>query len=307
MKLRIAIILGSFALLIAGCLGEPAGSSGQDGRLTVVATTTIVGDVVANVAGDLIELAVLLPSGADPHRFDPSPVEARMVAEADLVFINGAGLDAFVLNLVPEDYDPEALVSVSEGIELIHFAEAEAEGETEHESDADPHVWMDPVNVIIWTENIATALVSADPAHAAEFQANATAYTERLQELDGWIQDQFSSLPLEDRLLVSDHDSLGYFAAAYDFTVVGFVIPGFSTLAQPSAQELAALVDAIEASSAQKIYVDPSFNASLAEAVASDTGVELVPVFTASLSEAGGPAETYIDLMQSFVMEIGSP
>lgn len=301
-------------ILMAACTGAPDRAGDADGKLSVVATTTIVGDVVSNVAGERVDLSILVPPGADPHRFDPSPAQARALADADLIFINGLGLDRFALDLIIENQLETVVVSVSDSVPVIELSAADEEaGEDEagHEDEdghahegEDPHVWMDPNNVIIWVENIAAALAEADPEYAADYDANAAAYIHSLIELDTWIRSEVEQIPPAERLLVTDHDALGYFAATYNFTVVGFVVPGFSTLSQPSAQEMAGLIDEIRAQKVPVIFVDPSFNPALAESVAADAGVALATLYTGSLSPADGPAGTYLDLMRTNVRAI---
>ena len=223
-----------------------------------------------------------------------------MIAEADLVFMNGAGLDTFLLALVPSGENAPGVIDLSEGLPLLRLVEDDdhAGEDEDHAGEVDPHVWMDPENVIEWTNRIAEALSAADPENAAVYQSNAAAYVLELQSLDTWIADEFSKISIEDRLLVTDHDSLGYFAEKYSFTVVGFVVPGFSTLAQPSAQEMAGLIDTIRTAGVPVIFVDPSFNPSLSQAVADDAGVSVVGIYTGSLSPSDGPAGSYLDLMR---------
>lgn len=280
----------------------------SEGKLSVVVTTTIIGDVVSEVAGEHAVVRSLLPPGSDPHRFDPSPSEARAIADADIIYINGVGLDAFVLDLLPSASDGPMVVDLSQNLELIGFATGEDDHEDEadhdHDGGMDPHVWMDPANVMIWVGDIAEALSAVDPGHADEYSTRSAAYLFELETLDAYIRSEVEMIPEDRRLLVTDHDSLGYFAARYGFEIVGFVVPGFSTLAQPSAQEMAALIDTIRATGVPVIFVDPSFNPALADAVAKDAGVEVVGLYTGSLTDGDGPASTYLALMQSNVRAI---
>ncbi len=291
--------------IIAGCSGNLDSGETSSKKLNVVATTTIIADVIENVSGEKVNITTLLPSGSDPHRFDPSPREARAISEAEIIFMNGAGLDNFVLDLVPNSESAPVVINLSDGLQLIRL-DPDDDVHSEHEGSegSDPHVWMDPENVAIWTSRIAEALAQVDPENAQVFEMNAAAYIAALSELNNQIQSEVDDIPSESRLLVTDHDSLAYFADKYGFTIVGFVVPGYSTLAQPSAQELARLIDQIKASEVPVIFVDPSFNASLAEAVAADAGVAVVAVYTASLSDTDGPASTYIDLMSSLTAAI---
>ena len=330
------------SLLLAACGGNtPATSS--DG-LKVVASTNIVGDVVAQVGGELIDLTVLFPVGADPHTFEPRPKDAAAISEADVVVVHGLHLEEALDSILDSNVNG-TLVHVAEGIEVLEFVAHEHEGE-EHESeeehahegeqhegeeehahegevhegegehthededheaeeghehehqDGDPHTWTDPNNVMIWTQNITSALAEADPENAAKYQANAEAYIDELRELDSWIRAQVETIPAENRELVTDHLTFGYFADEYGFEQVGFVIPAISTSASTSSKELAELIDTITEHSVPAILVGTTVNPTLAEQVAKDTGVQIVYVYTGSLSEPGGEAESYFDFMR---------
>lgn len=278
--------------------------------LRVLATTTIVGDVVKNVGGDVIELSVLLPVGADPHSFQPSPQDVAKVTNADIIFANGAGLEEFLTPLLESSGATQKMVSVSEGIELLQSAEAQFEhaaetptssNETpgEHDQSAgDPHLWFDPNNVIVWTQNIVRALSEKDPGHAALFQQNGENYIKQLKELDSWIRQQVNQIPVDNRKLVTDHLVFTYFAKQYGFIQEGAVIPGYSSMAEPSAQDIAALEDTIKKYHIKAIFVGKTVNPALAERVAEDTGIKIVRFYTGSLSEAGGEADTYLKFMR---------
>jgi len=290
-------LLGSvilpLAILATGC--APLAPAGEK-KLQIVATTSIVGDVVRQVGGQEIELSVLLPLDSDPHSYDPSPRDLAAVSDADLLFVNGLGLEAFLQPLLENVGGEVVVVSVSQGIETRVLDEEAHEGEAPE--GVDPHVWFDPANLIVWTRNIEQALIDLDPQHASAYTANARAYEARLQELDAWIQAQVEQVPEERRLMVTDHASFGYFADRYGFEQVGAVFPGFSTLAEPSAQELAALETAIADLGAPAIFVGRTVNPSLAERVGTDTGARVVTLYTGSLSAPDGPAADYISLMR---------
>ncbi len=283
------ILLAS--LLLAAC-GAPAASSS---KLKVVASTTIVGDVVAQVGGDLIELTVLFPPGADPHTFEPRPQDLAALSEAQVVVINGLDLEE-ALEPALEANVKGTIVHASEGIEVLAFEGGEHAGE-DHKG-GDPHTWTDPNNVIVWTQNIAAALAEADPANAKAYQANAEAYIAALTELDGWIRAHLEQIPAERRKLVTDHRAFGYFVDEYGLEQVGALVGSFSTNAAPSAQELAALEDKIREQGVPAVFVGKTVNPALAEQVAQDTGVKLVHVYTGSLSEPGGEADSYIKFMR---------
>ncbi|NOY99967.1 MAG: zinc ABC transporter substrate-binding protein [Chloroflexi bacterium] len=287
---------------LTGC--APSSAETDDGRLRVVATTTIVGDVVRQVAGDLVDLTVLLPVGTDPHTFDPRPQDVAAVADAQVIFASGLGLEEFLEPLLDNAGSQALVVRVSDGVTARGLTGmAGGEGQA-HETGADPHVWMDPNNVLVWTENVAQALSAADPAHAGQYAANAAAYESQLQELDSWIREQVAQIPAENRKLVTDHMVFGYFAERYGFEQVGAIIPGFSTGSTPSAQELAAIEDAIREYGVRAVLTGKTVNPALAERVAEDTGVKLVPIYTGSLSAADGPADTYLNFMDYNVSAI---
>jgi ABC-type Zn uptake system ZnuABC Zn-binding protein ZnuA len=312
MKPKSLFLLSILALLAAAC-----GQAGaQSANLQVVATTPILADVVSQVGGDLIQLSVLIPNNTDPHSFEPAPRDAALIAEADLVFMNGLGLEEFMQSLLTDADAQAAVVSASDGVQTIAFAGEEHEHEEgeehdgeEHEGEehehegADPHVWMNPQNVKVWVENIAAALGQADPQNAAAYRANADAYLQQLEELDSWAQEQIAAIPTANRKLVTDHESFGYFAEHYGFEIVGALIPSYSTLSEPSAGELAELEAAVRSYGVSAIFIGVSVNPALAERVAADTSVTLVPVYTESLSE-GEPAGSYLDLIRYDVLAI---
>jgi len=274
---------------------------GAGEKLKVVATTSIVADVVQNVGGDLIDLTVLVAAGGDPHSFDPAPQDIVLVSDAHVVFANGVDLETFLDPLLESAGATGRIVHVSHGVELIELETRQ--DEHDHEG-ADPHTWFDPNNVVVWTHNIENALGALDPGNAEQYTENAGMYEARLKELDAWIQDQVAQVPKADRVLVTDHDSFGYLIHRYGFRYVGAVVPGYSTVAEPSAQDLATLEDAIRELDVKAILIGTSVNPDLAERVASDTGTALVFLYSGSLSEAGGPADTYIAFMRYNVSAI---
>jgi len=297
---KLALVLGWG--LLAGAAGcQSAATRGGSvepsaAKPRVVATTSLIGDALSRVAGDRIELRVLLPARADPHSFQSSPQDAAAVAEARLVFINGFGLEEALLGTLESVADPAQLVSISEGIEPRKITAGERE--PREAGTADPHVWLDPTNVMVWVENARAALTRADPGGADQYAANAAAYRAELEELDAWIRSEVERIPSENRELVTDHDNLGYFAARYGFTLVGAVIPAYSTLAQPSAQEIAELEQTIARYDVPALFVGVAVNPVLSQRIAQDMGVDVVALYTDSLSGPGGPAATYLEMMR---------
>jgi ABC-type Zn uptake system ZnuABC Zn-binding protein ZnuA len=316
------------AACLLGCTAQPSAGTGDtyltpaadvppaeltDGRpLRLVATTNILADVVRQVAGPQAEVRALIPAGVDPHSFEPTPADVRALAQADLTFVNGFGLDAFVLDLITQAGRAPVIVSASESITPIEFAaDTHAGGEAEpaaggqaheadepsHDHDADPHVWLDPQNVSLWTTTVETALAARDPARAADVRRRAEAYRADLLALDAAIERQLAILPDHARLLVTDHDEFGYFARRYRFTIVGAVIPAASSMAEPSAQDVARLEQSIRDLGVRAVFVSTVVNPRLAQRVAGDTGIRLVNLHVHSLT-VGGPADTYLDLMR---------
>lgn len=282
-SLSFAFLVGLLALV--ACSPSAAKSSGS---LKVVATTQIVGDVVGFIAGDHVDLKILIPPDVDPHAYEPAPSDAEKLEQADLVFSNGLNLEESMGSLLNSINN---VVAVSDGVAPIQVTMGDEAGST------DPHSWMNPQNVKIWADNIATALAEVDPANADDYRANAEAYKTKLDELDAWVIEQVALIPQENRVLVTDHEALGYFAQHYGFQIVGALIPSYSTLSEPSAGELAELETAIQQYGVKAIFVGTSMNPSLAERVAADTGVKLVPFYTEALSDANGPAPTYLDMI----------
>lgn len=295
--IRSSLLAALAALVSLSACQKPAGPPGtrpgESDRLRLLATTTILGDVVRQIGGEAVSLSVLLPPHADPHTFEPAPQDLIALSQADLVFVNGAGLEQPLLPRLENalgEAGARKIISASEGLELLRFAGGQADPDHPAAGGYDPHVWFDPNNVIHWTYNIERALSQRDAANAEAYAANAEAYREQLRALDAWIREQVARIPSEDRKLVTDHLTLGYFAARYGFEQIGAVIPGFSTAAEPSAQQLAELETAIRQADVRAIFVGTTVNPRLAERVADDTGIRLVSLYT----ETGD----YLELMK---------
>lgn len=286
-------------------LAPAALSEGE--KLRVVATTNIVGDVVRRVGGDAIDLVQLLAPGADPHSYQARPHDLRALNRAHVVFINGLHLEEAMASMLDNLDNGAAVIAVNTGVTPLafdaghaaeHASDAAAVAKEHRHEGADPHTWMDVRNVERWVKNIAAVLTALDPAHAEMFAANAAAYTAELAALHQEIKTALAAIPTAQRKLISDHDNLGYLANAYGLTVVGTIIPSLSTMAAPSAQELAALQKQIAQEGVKAILVGTTVNPSVAQQIASDVGAVVTPIYTDSLSDANGPAATYIDMMR---------
>jgi manganese/iron transport system substrate-binding protein len=276
----------------------------RDGQaLQVVATTNVVGDVVANVGGDRIDLVVLMDVGVDPHSYVPTPADTAAIHDAHLVLANGAGLEAGLEEMLTSAGGEAVQIHLSDGLELL-AAPGGHEGADEHDhGDVDPHVWFDVQNVIHWVEAVEQALSTLDPANAGVYHENAQAYTAQLEALDGWVEQQVAQIPAGNRKLVTNHPSFGYLAARYGLEQVGAVYP-ISPSAEPSAQDIAALEDAIREYGVPAVFTESTVNPKLAEQVAEDTGVRVVTLYTGSLGKPGNGAETYLSLIRYDVSAI---
>jgi len=285
-------VLVGLTLILGACNRQ---ATEQDpNRLQLMATTSIVGDIVRQVGGEYVDVEILLPLGTDPHAFTPTPNDISRLVEAELVFINGAGLEEFLAPMIESAGVDVRLVDLSESLPLRSL---ENEPADEGHGD-DPHTWMDPNNVIVWVQLIAATLSQLDAQHQAVYQDHAAQLQTELEELDLWVRTEVGRIPVEQRQMVTDHLVFGYFADRYGFDQVGAIIPGFSTLAEPSAQELAQLEDAIIALNIPALFVSWSTNQNLADRIAEDTGVRVVPLYTHSLSPAGEAAEHYQDFIR---------
>jgi ABC-type Zn uptake system ZnuABC Zn-binding protein ZnuA len=274
-----------------GCAagGEPAGGGEAPGeKLSVLADTTFLADIVQNIAGERMTVSAIVPAGADPHSFDPTPKDAKRVVEAEAVVISASGLVPTVDELVAS--------AAASGVPVVD-ASAGISGIAE-----DPHFWLDPLSVVACVDSIAQGLVTIDPAGADSYRANAVVYQVALRELNAWIIAQVDTIPPERRLLVTNHESFGRFASRYGFDLVGTIFPTTSGEGSPSARQLADLIGAIRATGAPAIFLETGSNDSLAQEVARETGVQVVTdLYTHSLGEN---AATYLDMMRWNVQRI---
>jgi ABC-type Zn uptake system ZnuABC Zn-binding protein ZnuA len=269
---------------------EPASLAAEE-PLRVVVTTSILADVVGRVGGDDIELSTLLPLGSEPHSFEPAPQDRRALEEAHVVLMNGLGLEPFLESRALLAEIPAPVVVLSEGIVPLAAEEGEGSGT------ADPHVWMDPANVIRWADNAAEVFAALDPARAGVYRERAEAFRIELESLDTRLVGLVEQVPVDRRKLVSDHDTLRYFAEHFGFEIVGAILPSPSSSAEASAQALAELEDVIRTEGVPAIFLSEAVSRDLAERVAEDTEVELVQLYVESLTGNEGPAPSYVALM----------
>ncbi len=253
----------------------------------VVVTTNILGDVVAGMVGDLVDIEVIMPLGSDPHDFAPSARQAEAMENADLLVINGAGFEEGMVDVI---------ASVAEsGGDVFEFADQI------ELLDSDPHIWTDPSRMITAVQALETELVDVVGLDGDALGPRVDAYVADLTALEDGMADTLSSIPDDQRVLVTNHEVFGYFADRFGFEVVGAVIPSLSTNAEASPSAIEELAALIAAEGIAAIFGETTQSTQLAEALADAVGndVDVVPLFSESLGEPGSGAETYIDMMNT--------
>ncbi len=304
MKLAIHVLSLFAALTLLVACASPGGAASSvaavPGRPSVLAAETFLADIAQNVAGDRLHVDSLIPAGIDPHSFEPTPADVRKVAGSTLLIVNGAGLEAFLSQLLSNAGGQRTVVEASQGLQTRQPQPGEhPEGVSDAHPEGDPHFWLDPTKVVAYVANIRDALIAADPAGKDAYTANAAAYTAQLNDLDAWIKGQVARVPEARRLLVTNHESFGYFADRYGFKVVGAIIPSVSAAASPSAQELARLADQIKTTGAPAVFLESGANAQLADQLARETGAKVVTgLLTHSITAADGAAPDYLGMVR---------
>ncbi|MEX0338713.1 MAG: zinc ABC transporter substrate-binding protein [Arenibacterium sp.] len=254
--------------------------------LKIVASFSILGDMVEQVVGEHASVTTIVGPDADAHVYQPSVADARAVAEADVIFVNGLGFETWSDTLITESGTNASVFVATEGVAPVMI-----DGET------DPHAWNALSNGVIYVQNITAAMSDALPDHAQDFEANAAAYIAELEALDTTTKERLSQLPADRRTVVTAHDAFGYLADAYG---LNFLAPvGIDTDAEPSAQELAALIRQIRNQSVAALFVENITSPALVQQIADETGLEIGGrLFSDALSERGGPATSYLAMFQ---------
>jgi ABC-type Zn uptake system ZnuABC Zn-binding protein ZnuA len=297
-KIFNSIITIIITLLLSAC-GTSAPQSEQGG-LKVLASTSFLADIAQNVAGDRIQVESLLPFGADPHAYQAAPSDVAKIAESKVLILNGVEYEHFIEPLLENAGGQRQVITASNGLSPNQMEDEETQGQMV----GDPHMWLNPVLVITYVGNIRDGLIQADPEGAETYKANAEKYIAQLNDLDAWIKAQVETIPAERRLLVTNHEAMGYFAEQYGFIVVDSILPSFSSEASASAQEIAAAVESVKASGAPAIFLGDVENSSLAEQIAAETDVKVVNDLHLESLTDGGSASTYIEMMKYNVTRI---
>ena len=254
--------------------------------LKVVASFSILGDLVSNVGGSGVEVATLVGSDSDAHVYSPTPADARKVADARLIIINGFGFEGWLPRLVQSSGSKATIVTASNGIPPLRLG-----------GDADPHAWQSVRNAKIYVSNIEAALSAANPSGAEQFRANAEAYRARLDALDREVSDAVAKLTPERRKVISTHNAFGYFAASYG---IEFVAPlGVSTESEPSARDIAKIITQVKQAKIPAVFLENVTDPRLMQRIAAETGAKVGgTLYSDSLTGEKGDAPTYIDMVR---------
>ncbi len=262
-------LLPMLLLLLAACGGPTATPlAGPGGPLNVVTTSTVFADLIRNVGGDRVTVTSLVPAGTVVETYQAKPDDLRAVATADLIVMNGLGLDDWLESTISATSKDVPIVRLAEGLPGVELLPGEEPGIQ------NPHLWLDVAYARGYVARIGAALAGVDPGNAAAYEAGTTAYDARLADLDAWVRTQVDTIPAANRRLVMFHDAFPYFARAYGLTIVGVAVeaPG----QDPSAGEIAALVQAIQASGVKALFSENQFPTALLDQLARETGTSVV-------------------------------
>jgi ABC-type Zn uptake system ZnuABC Zn-binding protein ZnuA len=277
---------------VSGC-GRGQGPSPFSGTLDVVATTTVFADIVRNVGGDRVSVTALVPAGAGPEDYEPKPSDARLLADADLVVSNGVGLDDFLDRLIDSVGDPgaERLV-LGDGIPALLV-----------DGEPNPHFWLDPSLVADhYVPAIESTLSRLDPGGATGYAARGASYADQIREMDAASRTELGSIPADDRQLVTFHDAFPYFARHYGFELVGVILANVGQ--EPSAADLASLVEEVKATGTRAVFSEAQFNPELARTLADEAGVTRIVTTLYTDTVGPPPDDSYLTMMKWNVDQI---
>ena len=295
--------LKSATALAAFTLSFPMASWAEE-PIPVVATFSILGDMVERIGGEHIALTTLVGPDGDSHVYQPTPKAARSVAESDVLFLNGLDFEGWLERLAEAASFDGAMVVATNGVVPIAFDDHDDHDDEKHDDHAghdhgafDPHAWQSLENAVIYANNIAAGLAQADPENAGDYYANRAAFVAEVEMLSADIEAMMKSLPADKRTVVTPHDAFGYFAAAYDLT---FVAPqGMSTESEVSAGDVAALITQIREESISAVFIESITDNRMMKQIANETGAIIGgTLYSDALSAKSGPASTYLDMMR---------
>jgi zinc/manganese transport system substrate-binding protein len=284
------------AATLAGAAGPVLGQAPE--RLPVVATFSILGDLVREVGGDRVEVTTLVGPNGDGHVYSPTPADARRLASAKVVVANGLRFEGWIDRLVRSSGTKADLVQASRSVRTLKADDhGHGHGHGHSHGDVDPHAWQDVANVKLYVANIRDALIKADPAGAEAYRSRADAYTARLDALDREIREAVAALPADRRRIITSHDSFAYFEAAYGVDVVA--PQGVSTEAEASARDVARIIQQIRRERIRAVFLENVSDPRLIERIAKETGAAVGGrLYSDALSGPDGAAPTYIDMMR---------
>jgi zinc/manganese transport system substrate-binding protein len=294
MQTRRNLLLALIAVLLTA---SPAAA--QD-KIKVVATFSILGDLVQNIGGDRVEVVTLVGPNGDAHVYSPTPADARKLAGAKAVFVNGLGFEGWIARLISAAGLKAPSVVASAGIKPRKMEGGHSHGHSH--SASDPHAWQSVANAKTYVTNIRDGLIKADPAGRSSYEGNATAYLAKLDALDAEVKSAIGKIPAERRKVITTHDAFGYFSGAYG---VEFISPGVSTESEPSAKDIAKIIGRIRQQKIPAVFMENITDPRLMQQIARETGARIGgTLYSDALSDANGPAATYIDMMRSNAAEL---
>jgi zinc/manganese transport system substrate-binding protein len=297
---RILLLAGLIAALSAAFSAAPArAQDGQQDKVGAIATTSIIADFVRNVGGNRVAVATLVGPDGDAHVYSPTPGDARTLASAAIVFVNGLGLEGWITRLVKASGTKAPVVVVSNGVTPRKRQDEDRPGR----SAVDPHAWQSVANAKMYVANIRDALSAVDPTGKAAYAANAAAYLGKLDELETEIGEAIGSIPAGRRRIITTHDAFGYFGDAYGLS---FIAPeGVSTEAEPAAKDIAAIIAQIRREKIPAVFLESITDPRLMQTIARETGARIGgTLYSDALSAPGGPAATYIEMMRHNLREL---
>jgi zinc/manganese transport system substrate-binding protein len=298
---RMLIIATGLAVIAAA--GPARSQDNAPAKLKVLATFSILGDLVRNVGGDRVEVATLVGPNSDAHVYAPAPADAKKVADAKVVLTNGLGYEGWMARLLKASGTKAPVAVASKGVKERKAQDSHGDGHGH--GGADPHAWQSVANVKVYVTNIRDALVAADPAGKSTYEANAEAYLGKLDALDREVRAAVSAIPTDRRKIITTHDAFGYFQQAYGVT---FIAPqGVSTEAEPSARDVARIITQVKKQKIPAVFLENITDPRLMERIAQETGARVGgKLYSDALTDDKGEAPTYIDLMRHNVKQLAA-